>query len=238
MERFRDASPRLKTRIAGIFYLLIFAAGGFFETLVRGRLVVMSNAPATAANILAHQALYRLGGAAELIVLTCDLAVATLFYELFKPVSRTLSLFAAAFRLVFVAMMAVNLLNYFAPLGLLKNAQLATAFRPEQLQELALAFLRSFGTGYEIALVFFGFHCLMIGYLIFRSAFLPRILGLLMAFAGLGWLTFLWPPLANFLHPYILLPGIVGEGSLTLWLLAMGLNAQRWNEQARAVEER
>ncbi len=85
---------------------------------------------------------------------------------------------------------------------------------------------------YISPLVFFGFYCLLIGYLIFKAAFLPRILGVLMAFAGLGWLTFLWPPLANYLSPYIFIPGLLGEGSLTLWLLVMGVNDQRWKEQA------
>lgn len=84
-------------------------------------------------------------------------------------------------------------------------------------------------------LVFFGFYCLLIGYLIFRSTFLPGILGVLMVFAGLGWLTFLSPPLANYLSPYIFLPGLLGEGALTLWLLVMGVNVQRWKEQACAV---
>jgi Domain of unknown function (DUF4386) len=81
------------------------------------------------------------------------------------------------------------------------------------------------------SLVFFGFYCLLIGYLIFRSTFLPRILGVLMAFAGLGWLTFLSPPLANHLSPYIFAPGILGEGALTLWLLVMGVNEQQWKEE-------
>lgn len=84
-------------------------------------------------------------------------------------------------------------------------------------------------------LVFFGFYCLLIGYLIFRSTFLPGILGVLMVFAGLGWLTFLSPPLANYLSPYIFIPGLLGEGALTLWLLVMGVNVQRWKEQASAV---
>ena len=84
-------------------------------------------------------------------------------------------------------------------------------------------------------LVFFGCYCLLIGYLILRSTFLPRILGALMAFGGLGWLTFLSPPLSNYLSPYNMAPGILGEAALTLWLLAVGLNAQRWNEQANAA---
>jgi len=86
----------------------------------------------------------------------------------------------------------------------------------------------------QIGLVFFGFYCLLIGYLIFTSTFLPRILGALMVVAGLGWLTFLSPPLAKSLSPYVLAPGIVGEGLLTVWLLVKGVNVQRWNEQAEA----
>ena len=86
-------------------------------------------------------------------------------------------------------------------------------------------------------LVFFGFYCLLIGYLILRSTFLPRPLGALMLFAGLGWLTFLSPELAKDLSPYSFLPGVIGEGSLTLWLLIMGVNAQRWREQANAAGE-
>ena len=84
-------------------------------------------------------------------------------------------------------------------------------------------------------LVFFGFYCLLIGYLILRSTFLPRILGALMAFGGLGWLTFVSPTLSSHLSPYNMAPGVLGESALTLWLLAVGVNAQRWNEQAHAA---
>jgi hypothetical protein len=84
-------------------------------------------------------------------------------------------------------------------------------------------------------LVFFGFYCLLIGYLILRSTFLPRVLGVLMALAGLGWLTFASPGLAHSLSPFNLVPGILAEGALTLWLLVMGVNSERWKEQARAA---
>ena len=112
-----------------------------------------------------------------------------------------------------------------------------SVFTVEQLQALALLLLKLQAQAYNIGLVFFGFYCILIGYLIFRSLFLPRILGALMVFAGLGWLTFLSPPLANHLSPYILAPGLLGEGSLTLWLLVIGVNAQRWKEQAGAAGE-
>jgi len=88
---------------------------------------------------------------------------------------------------------------------------------------------------YFNSLAFFGLYCLLTGYLILRSTFLPRILGVLMAFGGLGWLTFLFPPLANALSPYNMLPGVLGEGALTIWLLVRGVSVQRWNEQAQAA---
>ena len=97
-----------------------------------------------------------------------------------------------------------------------------------------LAFLHP-GSSSLNPLVFFGCYCLVIGYLIFRSTFLPRILGVLMAFGGLGWLTFISPALANQLSPYNMAPGILAEAALTVWLLAVGVNAQRWNEQASAA---
>ena len=92
--------------------------------------------------------------------------------------------------------------------------------------------------GVNIAIVFVGFYCLLFGYLIFRSTFLPRILGALMAIAGLGWLTYLSPPLAKSLSPYNLALGILGQESLMLWLLVMGVNVQRWREQSIAAVER
>jgi hypothetical protein len=237
-----ETSPRFKARIAGVLYLIIIIAAPFAEVFVRGRLVVYGDAAATATNILAHEQLYRLAGAADLITFTCDAAVALIFYELLKPVSRSLSLFAAFFRLLYVAIVGVNTLNHFAPLVLLGGARFLSAFKTDQLQALALVSLSLHGTGYNIGLVFFGFHCLLIGYLISRSAFLPRILGVLMAIAGLCYLTNSFanlqsPPLQDYLYPYILLPSGVAELSLCLWLLVKGVNAQRWKEQASAAGE-
>jgi hypothetical protein len=182
MERIAEASPRFKARIAGVFYLLTFLTGGA-ALFVRGRL----------------------GLVAGLIAGACYIAVTLLFYYIFKPVNRSLSLLAAFLSLVGCAI---------GPLGLFVHA--ASHISP---------------------LVFFGFYCLLIGYLIFRSTFLPRILGALMAFAGLGWLTFLSPPLANYLSPYIFAPGILGEGALTVWLVVKGVNVQRWKEEASAAVE-
>ena len=100
---------------------------------------------------------------------------------------------------------------------------------------LTLGALRWNPRGVDLPVVFDGFYCLLIGYLIFRATFLPRILGGLIASGGFGWLTFLSPPLARYLSPYNLALGIFGQGSLMLWLLMMGVDEQRWKEQASAA---
>src|SRR5208282_2822675 len=169
MERIAEASPRPRARITGVVYLLFFLTVISAEFFVKG-LVVDGDAAATANNILAHESLFRVGFAINLIATACYIAVTLLFYDIFKPVNRSLSLLAAFFSLVGCA------------IGALTPFHLA----PSHINPL----------------VFFGFYCLLIGYLIFKSAFLPRILGVLMAIGGLGWLTFLSPPLANHLSPY------------------------------------
>jgi uncharacterized protein DUF4386 len=127
-------------------------------------------------------------------------------------------------------MVAVTLLLYdiFKPV----NRGLSLLAASFNLVGLTFGALRWNPRGVDITVVFGGFSCLLIGYLIFRSTFLPRILGALMAFAGLGWVTFLSPPLANHLSPYNLASGILGQESVMLWFLVMGVNVQRWKEQA------
>ena len=180
-ERILEESPRRKARIAGALYLLAILMG--------------------VASILVHG---RLGFVAYLTATSCNVAVALLFYGIFKPVNRSLSLLAAFF-------------------GLVGSITGAFKWHPQ---------------GVDVGMIFFGSYCLLIGYLIFRSTFLPRILGALMAFAGLTWLTFLSQPLTKYLSPYNLAPGILGQVSLTLWLLVMGVNVQRWKEQAKSDARR
>jgi len=237
-EQSAEASSAFKARIAGVFYLLVFLTGGF-ALFAGGRFVVPGDAAATATNILTHESSFRFGLAANLIATAFYIVVTALFYELFKPVNRSVSLLAAFFSLVGCATGSVSLLLLLAPLVVLKGAQNLSAFKLEELQALTLMFLKLLGQANNIGLVFFGFYCLLIGYLIFRSTFLPRILGAAMTLAGLGWLTgsfasFLSPPFAIHLFPYIMLPGMLGEGALTVWLLVKGVNEQRWNEQASA----
>ncbi len=183
MERIAETSSRPRARITGAVYLLYFLTAVSAETFVgRGRLVAYD--------------------AVNLIAFAFYIAVTLLFYYMFKPVNKSLSLLAAFFSLAGCANDLLGLFNR-AP--------------------------------YKInSLVFFGPYCVLIGYLIFRSAFLPRILGVLMAFAGLGWLLFL-SPLANRLSTYLMVLGFLAELSLCLWLLVKGVNLQRWKEQAGAA---
>ena len=235
-DRTVETSPRLKARIAGVLYVIIIILAVFAPFPVAPSVLTRGDVVATAAKMLASKSLYSLGGAAELIVYACDIAVALIFYELLKPVSRELSLLAVFFRLTFVAIASANVLNHFAPLLFMSGPEYLTAFKPDQLRALTVTFIRLRTIAFDIALVFFGFHCVIVGYLFLRSTFFPRILGALLAVAGLCYLTnsfasFLSSAFAAHLFPYTLALG-VGEILLPLWLLVIGVNAQRWKEQA------
>jgi len=233
MERTAGASPRVKARMAGLFALLEALTSGFGQVIVPGMVVVSSDAAATAANLSAHGLLFRFAIVAALIGAACHVAWTLLIYDLFKPVSRSLSL--AFFSLVAVALQAFSSLFQLAPLVVLDNAASLSAFNGDQLRALALLCLQLYARAFHIYLVFFGVWCVLIGYLIFRSTFMPRILGVLEAVAGLCWLTFLWVPLAHHLSPYNQAVAGVGEIALMLWLLVKGVNAHRWNERAAAA---
>jgi hypothetical protein len=227
MERIAEASPRFKSRMAGFLYLFIIVGAMFASFAVAPSGMMRGDAALpTTAQILASKPLYVFGGVAQLVVGACDIGVALIFYRLLKPVSRGLALLAAVFRLVFVAIANVNVLNHFAPLLLLSGAEYLSAFKPDQLQTLAL--------------VFFGFHCVVLGYLLFRSTFFPRILGLLLAIGGIGYMlnifvNIILPAIGAHLFPYIMLPAGIAEIGLTLWLIIVGVNASKWKAQASAA---
>jgi len=236
MERITEVSPRFQARMAGVIALITATSG--FAAIVRGRLVVFGDAAATAHNILSHELLFRLAFAGDVLA-TLYIAYTLLLYGLFRPVNRRLSLLAAVFSLVGCAVGTLNCLFQLAPLIVLGGAQSLSAFNAEQLQALALIFLKLHAQGYTISMVLFGSYNLMIGYLIYRSTFLPRILGVLLAISGLCYLVncfanFLAPSFAAHLLPYILMPGGT-ELLLALWFVVMGVNPQRWKEQASAA---
>lgn len=208
--------PRVIARVAGLFYLLVFITGGL-AFAAAGRFVVKGDPAATATNILTHESAF-LGGCALMIIsAACYVVVTALFYELFKPVNQSISISAALVSVVGCAMGGVSAVFQLAALSSLKAGQ----------PQLAYALLRS--NVDSVGLVFFGFYCLQIGYLVYRSTFLPRIVGAGMVIAGLGWLTFLWAPLARSLAPFNMMPGLFGEGLLTLWLLFVGVRTKAEN---------
>jgi hypothetical protein len=235
LERIVETSPRFKARMAGVFQGLEGLTFTFGQVIVLGKLVVFHDATATAANILGHQPLFRLGFASCVMGVAFHIVWGFLFYELFKVVNRRLSLVAAFVVLVACAVQAVTTLLYIAPLSILTGGASVSAFSVPQLQMLALIFFRLNGYAFDIYLIFFGLWCVLIGYLIFRSAFLPRILGVLLAIDGLGWMLYLSPPLAARLFPLIATAAGVAEIPLELWLIVFGVNAQRWREQAAAM---
>jgi hypothetical protein len=232
-ERITAASPRLQARIAGAFYLVTILTGIFAQGFVSERLVVSGDAAATAANLLAHKGLFQLGFAVFMIEMACNIVITALFYDLLKPVSRSVSLVAAFLGLAGCVIKTLSRLFFIAPLFILGGAHYLSVFSAEQLQALALLFLKVNDRGAAIALVFFGFYALLTGYLIIRSTFLPRILGVLSVLGGLGWLSFLYPPLGYRLFPFVVALALLGAAALIVWLLVFGVNEQRWKEQAR-----
>lgn len=226
-DRHAEISPNTTARAAGFFYLLTTITGMLAATL-GGKLFVSKDPAATAANVLAHADWAWIGPAVNLVATACYLVVTALVYELLKPVNRSLARIAVLFSLVGCAVGAASEVFDLAPSLLLAGGATGGAFSPEQLQTLAYTFFRLNGTAYNIAMVFFGFYCVLTGWLAFRSTFLPRTVGILMLIAGLGWLTFLSPPLHRMLSDYTNITGLLGEGIFALWLLVFGVNANNW----------
>lgn len=233
LDRPTDMSPRTKGRFTGAVYLLYVIAGIFAQVFVSERLIVFSDAAKTASNILANQSMYRLGFTVYLLEMAGQIATVVLFYQLLKPVSRTGAMLAAVFELTGCGIKTFSRLFYFAPLLVLGGgASYLSAFNKEQLDSIALLLLKINNNGAAIALAFFGFSTVLQGWLIYRSGFLPRWLGVIGIVAGFGWLTFLSPPLGMRLFMYLALIGLIGVVAIIGWLLTVGVNEQRWRERA------
>jgi|CXWL01.1.fsa_nt_gi hypothetical protein len=229
-ERLSESSPRVTARLAGLFSVLVaMAVAG--QTNILGMFVTAGNPAATAANILANPALFQLGFTCSLIAVGFHLARALFIYELFKPVSRSVSLYAVFVILVGCTIQALASLFYLAPFLVLRD--IAPESMTTQLQELAYLFIRLSKQTLRIYVVFFGFWCILVACLIARSDFMPRIIGFPLFICGVGGMLYLFPPLASQMSPLMRLIGsVLGEASLALWLLVMGVNAQRWKDQA------
>ena len=230
--------PRPLARIAGAFYLIITACALFAYLYARGQVIVPGDMAQTATKVLAQEQLYRVGFSAALVVVLCNPPMGLILYELLKVVNPRLSSLALVFITISTTIEAVNLFNYIAPLYTFSLPEYRAAFDPEEIQALARGSIRLWGTLFSVSLAFFGVFCGLIGYLIIRSTFFPSFLGVLMIIAGVCYLTnysflgFLGLPDI----PYIglLRPTLVAEVALALWLLVVGVNEEKWREQAEA----
>lgn len=219
-------------RIAGVLYLIIMLSGIYAQFFVRTALLVPGDAAATAANVIASEGLFRLGITADMAMILSDVALGILFYILLKAVNPGLSLMAAFFRLAQAAVLAVNLLNLFLVTQLLSGADYLAAIGTAEVQSWALFFFNAHATGYAIGLLFFAMNCLVFGYLICKSGYLPRILGIMIIFAGFGYTadTLARTLLTDYASYEMLFgiivfgPAVLAEGAMTLWLLIKGMN--------------
>jgi len=229
-------SPQLYARTAGVLYLVNIACGLFGELFVRGHLVVAGNAAATAHNIMASDLLFRLGIAGDLIMHITDVPMAVIFYVLLKPVNKDLSLLAMLFGMLQTAVLCANKLNLVTVLLLLGDANYLKAFAPNQLQALASLSLTLHESGFGIGLIFFGMSCLVTAYLMVRSGYLPKAIGIFQGIAGFSYLInsfaqLLAPSFADKLFPAILLPAFIGEFATCIWLIVKGVNVSKWNRR-------
>ena len=229
-------SPRGEARVAGALYILVILLGGFAEVAVRQGLIVGGDPAATAKAIMANESLYRLGFCAEMLTNMIAIPLTLITYRILAPAGRFWVLLAVLFDLTQNTINAVNAWTQFAPLTLLSGSPDVAALPKAELAALARVALKWHDVGFNISLTFFGVALVIYGVVIFRSRFLPRLIGVLYGIAGLCYLAnsfvyFMAPSLSS---PAILAPCLLGEGALALWMLIVGVNETRW----RAVAER
>jgi hypothetical protein len=238
--RTAQTSPLVYARVAGFLLLFVAIIAPFSQLYLPSTLIVPGDATATANNIGASGWLFQLGIVSESLVFLIEIVLCGLLYVLFRPVSRTLSLISAFARLSMTVVMGINVLPYFVALMLLSGAGYLTVFEPAQLDALALVFLNAHGYGIFIWQLFFGFHLAVLGYLIFKSGYFPRTLGVVMVFAALGYLIDAYGNvvLPEYAETFGLVAGvgaIIGELPFFLWLAIKGVNVQRYNERAQQL---
>jgi hypothetical protein len=235
-----ESSPQPYARIDGVLYLLLIAMGFFAEGFVSDRLIVSGDAAATAHNILGAPLLWNLGVAADLLVIVFGIPQTLIEYLLLRPAGRHLALLAVLFILMTLAIETVSKLFLFAVLAPLGSATYLAAFDSRQLEALAYLALRSHAVGWNIALVFFGFACLINGHLVFRSRYLPKTVGMLLQLSGACYLVassaaLFAPAIFDRISPAILVPPFVGEATFCLWLLFKGVRVDVWKRRAAGL---
>jgi hypothetical protein len=232
-------SPQVYARIGGLLYLITIVLGAVGELFVRGGIVVPGDATATAANLRSMESLWRFGIASELFLGICTIALTLILYVLLRPVSRDLALLATFFSLIAITVETAYSLQLAEALFPLANAAYLKAFTPEQLYAMASLSIEAHGVGFGIALLFFGCFFLVAGYLIFKSGYFPKAIGILYLIPGLSYLTssfalILAPTFAGRFYFVMAGPALIGEASLCLWLIVKGVNVEKWKQQTSA----
>lgn len=222
-------------RVAGFLYLLIIGFGLIAQVFVRDNLVHYNDAAVTAKNIAASEFWFRFGFFSELLMLACDIGVTTILYLLLKDSGKGLSLLSTFFRLASIAILGTTALSHYAALFFLGETPYLAVFNKDQLESLALLSIKLHGSGYNISLLFFGFHLIILGYLIRISGSFPKFLGVLLLIGGLCYtinstVWFLFPSFVKTIYPAILIPCSIGELLFSLWLLIKGINLRRMEQ--------
>jgi len=224
--RIAGLSQRKAARVAGVLYLLLIIFGIFAELVIRSKLIVAGDAAATASNILASPGLWRIGFASDILMILSFLLLPLAFYLLFKPVGKRLASLVVIFVAVSVPLMLVNMLLYYAPLHILSGVDYLAVFSTDQLNALAMSSLTMYTTGVSLATLFHGLWLLPLGILVYRSGYFPKVLGILLMLACLGFVietiqSFLLPNLEVITYPGMVLE-ILGEFGFCGWLLIKG----------------
>lgn len=220
-------TPNTTARTSGFFWLTNFALGP--AMIAVRQLVHMNDAALTSSNILTHSTLFQLGFVGNVVAVMGYLVVTGLWYRLFKPVNGNIATVAAMIGGAACVILGIGTVFYLSPLAILTGVSAGPAL--QQAQSLAMVLIKLYGQCYNTSLIFFALYGVLTGYLAYRSTFMPPIVGILFMVAGIGWLVFIWPPLAKALYPYVLVTGI-GEGVFAFWLMIKGVDADRWREVA------
>lgn len=231
-----DHTPLRWARTAGLLYMVITVAAIIAHIYMPETLIVPGDAATTATNIMASEGLFRAGIGSELVVLLSEIVLSVILYALFRPVSKTLSLVAMVSRLAMTTIHGVNLLNYFFVLLLLGGQGYLAVFETEQLHALVALFLDAHHYGFTIGIAFLTIHVFALGYLIFKSGYLPRVLGVLFLLAGVGYFVdsfaLLLSPTYDTTPAILALPITIAEIAFPLWLLIKGVNLHAWHHRA------
>jgi hypothetical protein len=230
-----EISPRNLARLTGFFFLIVIIAGVFAQGFVAERLIDFRNAGTTASNILANESLYRTGLTVYLIEMTAQIVMSVLLYYLLKPVSRSMALTATVLSLVGCVIKTTARVFFLAPLWVLDGGSALPSLSSDQINSLSLILLRVNDEGAAVALAFFGPATILHGWLIMKSTFLPKWLGVLALVGGIAWTTFYWPSLGRELFMVSALIALVGSVAKIGWLMIRGVDEQRWREQAAAA---